>query len=71
LAAHGVVAEEVGSPPVLLLDDIFSELDPGRAEALVAHLPAGQTVLTTATGPPAGVTPDLELVVRDHGVVVR
>ena len=29
LAAHAVVHEATGSPPVLLLDDVFSELDPG------------------------------------------
>ena len=35
LAAHAVVTEAAGSPPVLLLDDVFSELDPGRSRALV------------------------------------
>ena len=29
--------------PVLLLDDVFSELDPDRSDALLANLPAGQT----------------------------
>ena len=33
---------------MLLLDDVFSELDPGRAEALLACLPGGQAVVTTA-----------------------
>ena len=28
-------------PPLLLLDDVFSELDPERSAALLAHLPAG------------------------------
>ena len=41
LAAHVAVTERLGSPPLLLLDDVFSELDPDRAHALVAHLPAG------------------------------
>ena len=35
-----VVAEASGTAPVLLLDDVFSELDPDRSEALLAHLPA-------------------------------
>ena len=65
LAAHAVVTEEVGSPPVLLLDDVFSELDPDRAEALVAHLPMGQALLTTAGDVPAGTDP--ALVVRVAG----
>ncbi|MGH9024939.1 MAG: DNA replication/repair protein RecF, partial [Acidimicrobiia bacterium] len=55
LAGHAVVAGAVGAPPVLLLDDVFSELDPERSEALVAGLPPGQTVVTTAGGLPGSV----------------
>ena len=61
LGGHRAVASTVGSPPVLLLDDVFSELDPARSEALVAHLPAGQALLTTAGAVPAGASPALEL----------
>jgi DNA replication and repair protein RecF len=59
LAAHQVVTAAVGEPPVLLLDDVFSELDPARSEALVAHLPPGQALLTTAASLPPGAPPDL------------
>ncbi len=59
LAAHRVVTEAVGTPPVLLLDDVFSELDDDRADALLAHLPPGQTVLTSASGLPPRAAPDL------------
>ncbi len=52
LAGHEVTATLTGTTPVLLLDDVFSELDAARAEALVAVLPAGQTLLTTAAGLP-------------------
>lgn len=55
LAVHQVVGEVAGSPPILLLDDVFSELDPERTEALVASLPAGQALLTTAGGVPPGI----------------
>ncbi|MCP3854125.1 MAG: DNA replication/repair protein RecF [Actinomycetia bacterium] len=56
LAGHRLVTEAITAPPVLLLDDVFSELDPVRADALMAHLPAGQTLLTSAQGlPPGGV----------------
>jgi DNA replication and repair protein RecF len=55
LAGHALVTESGGTPPVLLLDDVFSELDPERTEALVAHLPSGQALLTTAGPLPAGV----------------
>jgi len=56
LAVHQVVGEVADSAPVLLLDDVFSELDPARTEALVASLPPGQALLTTAGGIPAGMT---------------
>jgi DNA replication and repair protein RecF len=46
----------LGSAPVLLLDDVFSELDPHRSRALLASLPPGQTLLTTALPAPEGVT---------------
>ena len=64
LAAHTVVTAAVGEPPVLLLDDVFSELDPVRSEALVAHLPPGQALLTTAANVAPGAPPDLVLRVR-------
>lgn len=69
LGAHRLVADRVGVTPVLLLDDIFSELDPVRSAALLAHLPPGQTVLTTAGPLPEGARPDRTLVVRDGEVV--
>jgi DNA replication and repair protein RecF len=61
LASHHAVTEVTGSPPVLLLDDVFSELDPGRSDALLASLPAGQTILTSANGLPPRAVPDLTL----------
>ena len=69
LAAHQVVTAATGSPPILLLDDVFSELDPERSAALLAHLPVGQTLLSSAAGLPPGAKP--ELIVRvEHGAVV-
>lgn len=59
LAVHRVVAEEAGSAPVLLLDDVFSELDPGRSAALLENLPPGQVLLTTAGALPPGAHPDV------------
>jgi len=65
LAAHLVVTEELGEPPVLLLDDVFSELDARRSRALFDHLPPGQSLLTT-TGPvPEGAHPERLLEVVD------
>jgi DNA replication and repair protein RecF len=58
LAAHHVVTDETGTPPILLLDDVFSELDPDRSAALLANLPEGQTLLTSASGLPPDARPD-------------
>jgi len=58
LAGREVVHELTGTAPVLLLDDVFSELDPSRSSALVRNLPAGQTLLTTAGAIPSAVEPD-------------
>lgn len=46
LAAHG------GKPPIYLMDDIFGELDPGRRNALMSHLPpnAQKWITTTHLG---------------------
>lgn len=68
LAAHRLVTERTGSAPVLVLDDVLSELDDGRATALLSHLPAGQIVMTTATDIPSAARVDRVLRVRD-GVV--
>lgn len=68
LAAHEVVTQRTGTPPVLLLDDVFSELDPERSDALLRSLPAGQTVLSTAGHLPEGAVPGAVLRVRG-GVV--
>jgi len=65
LAGHHVVADIIGDQPVLLLDDVFSELDPLRSAALLRHLPAGQTIVTTAGEVPDEVHPDLRLWVED------
>jgi DNA replication and repair protein RecF len=48
LAEVSVIEEIAGSPPVLLLDDVMSELDEGRRAALVESVDGStQTVVTT------------------------
>jgi DNA replication and repair protein RecF len=76
LAAHEVVRAATGSAPVLLLDDVFSELDVQRADALLAALPPGQALLTSAAGLPPGAVPEQVLrIIADErpggGVVSR
>ncbi|HLH28722.1 MAG TPA: DNA replication/repair protein RecF [Acidimicrobiales bacterium] len=55
LAGHRLATERLGEPPLLLLDDVFSELDDGRRRALVAALPAGQALVTSAVPAPPDV----------------
>ena len=40
---------EEGTPPLLLIDDVFGELDPARRNSLLQHLPAEAQKLVTAT----------------------
>ncbi len=55
LAVHELVRTRTPQVPTLLLDDVFSELDPARSRALVALLPPGQSILTTAAPLPDGI----------------
>jgi len=48
MASYSVLTERRGATPVLLLDDVFSELDADRGRRFVAHLPAGQVFVTSA-----------------------
>ena len=48
LAERGALEEERGAPPLLLLDDVMSELDADRRERLVERIGGvGQSVITT------------------------
>ncbi len=48
VASHRAITELIDLPPILLLDDVYSELDPQRSEALTRSLPDAQTLVTTA-----------------------
>lgn len=58
LGVHRLVAERTGSTPVLVLDDVLSELDSNRANALLHSLPEGQIVITTAGAIPEAAQPE-------------
>ena len=49
LAQARLIEQTAGTPPVLLLDDIFGELDVRRRNALLQHLPSGSQKLITTT----------------------
>ena len=58
LAEAEVIAGRRGAPPLLLLDDVLSELDPDRRRTLVAQLPeGGQTLITTTSASALPVEP--------------
>lgn len=61
LGVHLLLTERHGEPPLLLLDDVFSELDRFRTAALFEALPEGQALLTTAVTLPDGADPALLL----------
>ncbi len=49
LAEADLTADRRGAPPLLLLDDVLSELDETRRAALLAALPPGSQTVVTAT----------------------
>ncbi len=69
LGAHRLIAERTGSTPVLVLDDVLSELDGGRAAALLRHLPSGQVVITTAGNVPTAARSERTLRITAGAVV--
>lgn len=68
LAGHQLLQATIGVPPILLLDDVFSELDEDRSQLLLENLPGGQAFVTTTERAPWMPSPGLALDVR-HGVV--
>lgn len=54
LAERDLIAAVRGEDPILLLDDVFSELDEGRRSRLAALIAGSRQTITTATDP-AGV----------------
>lgn len=69
LAVHRAVIERTGEAPVLVLDDVLSELDDGRAEALVRNVPPGQVLITSASELPAAAVVDATLRVVSGTIV--
>jgi DNA replication and repair protein RecF len=69
LAAHRLITQRTGTAPLLVLDDVLSELDPSRATALLAQLPPGQVVITSASPLPPEARPDHVLTIRDGALV--
>jgi len=51
LAAREIFQQDTGEYPVLLLDDVLSELDEGRAAFVASAAVGGQTIITCCTPP--------------------
>jgi DNA replication and repair protein RecF len=49
LAESETIVDRTGVPPLLLLDDVLSELDPGRRQVLAARVRTSGQALVTAT----------------------
>jgi DNA replication and repair protein RecF len=49
LAQAKLIEQDTGLSPILLIDDIFGELDPRRRNALIRHLPPGGQCFITTT----------------------
>jgi DNA replication and repair protein RecF len=69
LGIHRLVTEVVGTAPLLVLDDVLSELDPKRCEALLRHMPQGQVLITTAQELPAAAHPDTIIHIANGAIV--
>jgi DNA replication and repair protein RecF len=70
LAEAETIAERTGVPPLLLLDDVLSELDPGRRQALAARVrSAGQALVTATDAAMLPAEPDQLLEVRPGTVL--
>ena len=70
LAEAELLTERRGEPPLLLLDDVFSELDTERRGALLAQLPPGGQTVITATHRPGVAEPDLVIEVTPGAATV-
>jgi DNA replication and repair protein RecF len=62
LAAYRLLRRDLGDDPVLVLDDVFAELDSGRRERLAALIADCEQVLVTAA-----VGADVPEVLRERG----
>ena len=74
LAEADLVKDRRGFPPLLLLDDVLSELDPDRRRVLAERLRTyGQALITTTSAAALPAEPDqlLEVEAAEGGTVVR
>lgn len=61
---HALYRNETNEDPILLLDDVFSELDNYRSDALLNSVLASQTILTTTGLIPKALEPTLKIYIK-------
>jgi DNA replication and repair protein RecF len=71
LAEAETIADRTGVPPLLLLDDVLSELDPGRRRILAARVRTAGQALVTATDAAMLPTPPDQLLEVTPGAVLE
>jgi len=63
-----LLRDELGSWPVLLLDDVLADLDPSRQVLLLREIEGPQVLLTHTVAPPEAGVPLRTFVVRDGAI---
>lgn len=69
VALHSLYRDQSSEDPILLLDDVFSELDESRSEAILSSVRATQIILTTTGNIPTSLVPTKRVFVNDGRVV--
>ncbi len=69
IAFHSLYRDRIGEDPILLLDDVFSELDESRGEAILKSVSATQTILTTTGNIPGILEPTMKMYVKEGRLV--
>lgn len=70
LAGHQIITEKINLNPVILLDDVFSELDEKRSKKLIEILPNCQTLISSAGELPNGISSPSVLRILEGEVVI-
>ena len=69
LAERDLIADDTGEAPVLLLDDVLSELDEARREFVLSRITGGQVLITTADSAGSLITAGRTLVIEGGQLV--
>ena len=70
MAEAKMLEERLGRKPLILLDDVFSELDERRRAKVLSLCDLGHQILITSTDPATGMRPESRLfLVKDNAIV--